>query len=117
MCTETAQCHLFLSAMALTEQPAAVLTGEGLGDDLLDGWDRDESGAVAIARGPDELWRILDESCGVSVDGQVRFRLPFVPSAAAFTPDGRRLAAANGDWLVVIDVDAPAILRRFNMPR
>jgi len=112
MCAQTAQCHLFLSEMDLLGQSAPVLTVQDLCDGDEEDPEYEESGAVAIARGPDELWRVLDANGGVSVDGEVCFRLPLVATAASFSPDGRRLAVANSIGLVVIDVDKSAVVRR-----
>jgi hypothetical protein len=131
LCTATAECQLLLSTMGLEHAQARTLTERGLvgpaqdGDERLEGpppegWrdepEPDAMAAVAIARAADaELWTILDAWCGVSVDGELRFRLPLIPAASAFSADARRLAAATAGQLVVVDVERPALLRRYDL--
>jgi hypothetical protein len=124
MSTETGLCHLFVSHMELPDQEAPLLGWKGIGRQKKDGWEvydelmdseDDEWRAVAIARPPRGRWRLLDAWQGVSRDGKVRFRLPLVPSAAAFNNGGNKLVVADRSRLMLVNVDKNRIECEFDL--
>jgi hypothetical protein len=101
---DTAEPHLLVSRLRLHDQ-----LPEGVDPEDDEAGD-DEWVKPAFARGPGNLWHILDAMGGVSVDGSVRFRVPPNTLAGAFSLDGTLLAVAFPSAVTVLRVPSGEVV-------